>query len=236
MEPSNRVSATGSGPAYDVDRLWTVPNGLSFLRLLGVPLVVWLILGPQADALAVVVLVVAGVTDWLDGYLARAWNQRSRVGQMLDPVADRLYILAIIGSLAIRGIIPWWLVIVLAARDVMIAILVPILHTRGYSSLPVHFLGKAATFCLLYAFPLVLLGVGDTTLALVARVVGWAFALWGTGLYWWAGLLYVRQTIDLLRTAPAVAKEHRPLGPPHEGPTPREGTPREPRRARQRNP
>jgi cardiolipin synthase len=72
------------------------------------------------------------------------------------------------------------------------------LKTRGYSALPVHFLGKAATFCLLYAFPLVLLGTGDGTLSLVARVIGWAFALWGTGLYWWAGILYVRQTIDLL--------------------------------------
>ena len=221
--------------SYDVDRVWTVPNALSFLRLLGVPLVVWLILGPQADAAAVVVLVLAGLTDWLDGHLARRWNQRSRIGQLLDPVADRLYILAIIGSLAIRGIIPWWLVIVLAARDVMIALLVPILHTRGYSTLPVHFLGKAATFSLLYAFPLVLLGAGDGTPALLARVVGWAFALWGTGLYWWAGILYVRQTADLLRSTPPVAKEHRPIGPPQEGPTPRAGEPPAPRRARQRD-
>ena len=69
---------------------------------------------------------------------------------------------------------------------------------------------------------------------LVARVAGWAFALWGTGLYWWAGLLYVRQTVDLLANTPPVAKEHRPIGPPHEGPTPREGTPPHPRRSRQR--
>jgi cardiolipin synthase len=236
VEQSNAVSPAGPGPSYDVDRVWTVPNVLSFLRLLGVPLVVWLILGPQADTVAVVVLVLAGLTDWLDGYLARAWNQRSRIGQLLDPVADRLYILAIIGSLAIRGIIPWWLVIVLAARDVMIAALVPLLRTRGYSSLPVHFLGKAATFCLLYAFPLVLLGAGSGTPALVARVVGWAFALWGTGLYWWAGILYVRQTRELLRSAPVLAKEHRPISPVHEGPIPREGPPREPRRLRQRDP
>lgn len=220
---------------YDVDRIWTVPNALSLLRLLGVPIVVWLILGPQADTAAVVVLALAGLTDWLDGFLARHWNQRSRVGQLLDPVADRLYIIAIIASLAIRGIIPWWLVVVLVARDVMIALLVPVLHTRGYSSLPVHFLGKAATFCLLYAFPLVLLGAGDGQASLVARVVGWAFALWGTGLYWWAGILYVRQTADLLRRTPAVAKEHRPIGPPHEGPVPRAGQPAEPRRSRQRD-
>ena len=180
-----------------------------------------------------VVLAVAGLTDWLDGHLARAWNQRSRIGQLLDPVADRLYILAIIASLALRDIIPWWLVVVLAARDVMIAALVPILHTRGYSSLPVHFLGKAATFCLLYAFPLVLLGADPGFWELIARVAGWAFALWGTGLYWWAGLLYVRQTIDLLANTVPVAKEHRPIGPPHEGPTPLEGPAPEPRQLRQ---
>lgn len=231
MERTSEASQ-GLPASYDVDRVWTVPNALSFLRLLGVPLVVWLILGPQADLLAVVVLVLSGLTDWLDGHLARAWNQRSRIGQLLDPVADRLYILAIIASLAIRGIIPWWLVIVLAGRDVMIALLVPLLHTRGYSSLPVHFLGKAATFCLLYAFPLVLLGAGTEPAALVARVVGWAFALWGTGLYWWAGLLYVRQTFDLLRSTSPVAKEQRPIAAIHEGPVPREGPPRENRRTR----
>ena len=183
-------------PSYDMDRVWTVPNALSVLRLLGVPLVVWLILGPQADLLAAAVLVVAGFTDWLDGYLARAWNQTLPARSAARPGRrPALHPGHLIGSLAIRGIIPWWLVIVLAARDVMIALLVPLLKTRGYSALPVHFLGKAATFCLLYAFPLVLLGAADGTAPLVARVIGWAFALWGTGLYWWAGILYVRQTV-----------------------------------------
>ena len=189
-------------PSYEVDRVWTLPNALSFLRLAGVPLLIWLILGPQWDAVAVVVLAVAGMTDWLDGYLARRWHQTSRLGQMLDPVADRLYILAIAFGLAARDLIPWWLVLLLLGRDCMIALLVPVLRTRGYSSLPVHFLGKAATFNLLYALPLVLLGAGDSDAALVARVVGWAFALWGVGLYWWAGALYVGQTIRLVRSTP----------------------------------
>jgi cardiolipin synthase len=193
-------------PVYDTDRVWTLPNILSLGRLLGVPLFLWLVLGPRADGLAVLVLVVAGFTDWLDGQLARAWHQRSRLGQMLDPVADRFYILATLIGLAIREIIPWWLVVILVVRDCLIALLVPVLKTRGYSSLPVHFLGKAATFSLLYAFPLVLLGAGDSDLALVARVVGWAFALWGTGLYWWAGWLYVAQTYKLVRSTPRLDK------------------------------
>jgi cardiolipin synthase len=192
---------------YDTDRVWTLPNVLSLLRLAGVPVLLWLILGPEADLIAVGVLMVAGFTDWLDGHLARRWHQTSRLGQMLDPIADRFYILATLLGLAIRGIIPWWLVMILVARDVLIALLVPLLKTRGYSSLPVHFLGKAATFCLLYAFPLVLLGASDGLLGEIARVVGWAFAVWGTALYWWAGGLYVIQTVRLMQTTPRVRRD-----------------------------
>lgn len=195
---------------YDTDRVWTVPNILSLLRLAGIPVMIWLILGPGADGLAVLVLALGGFTDWLDGYLARRWHQTSRLGQMLDPIADRLYILAVLFSLALRDIIPWWLVSILVSREILIGLLVPALKTRGYSSLPVHFLGKAATFSLLYAFPLVLLGSGAGELAQLARVIGWAFAWWGTGLYWWAGILYLNQTVTLIRTTPRVARADRP--------------------------
>lgn len=197
------MSNSGPEPLYDTDRVLTLPNALSFLRLLGVPLFVWLILGPRSDGWAVLLLMAAGFSDWLDGYLARAWKQTSRVGQMLDPVADRLYIGSTLVCLAIRDIIPLWLVIVLVARDLLLVALVPLLRTRGYTSLPVHVIGKAATFCLLYAFPLVLLGAGESGVALVARITGWSFAIWGTALYWWAGLLYVRQTWHLMQSPAA---------------------------------
>lgn len=201
-------STTPQGaPPYDTDRILTLPNVLSLLRLAGVPLVLWLILGPQADGLAVLVLALGGFTDWLDGYLARAWHQTSRLGQMLDPIADRLYILAVLIGLALREVVPWWLVVIVVGRDVVIAPLVPILKTRGFSSLPVHFLGKVATFCLLYAFPLVLLGSGEQGWLQLAWVLGWAFAIWGTVLYWYAGGLYVAQTVNLLRTMPPI--DHR---------------------------
>ena len=181
------------------NRVVTVPNLLSVVRLLGVPLFLWLVLGPHADGWALVVLMVAGFTDWLDGKLARTLNQTSKLGQILDPVADRLYILAVVVGLAIRGIIPVWLAVILPLRDVLLFSLVPLLRTRGYSALPVHFLGKAATASLLYAFPLLLLGDGTGTLARLADVFGWAFAIWGTGLYWWAGLLYVYQVDRIVR-------------------------------------
>ncbi len=193
---------TRRATGVDTDRKLTVPNALSALRLCGVPLLLWLILGPQADVLAVVVLALSGITDWLDGWIARRWHQRSRLGQVLDPLADRLYILATILGLALRDLIPWWLVLALVARDLLMAALVPLLRTRGYTTLPVHFLGKAATFCLLYAFPLILLGAAPEPWAVVARVLGWAFALWGTGLYWYAALLYVHQAYALVRSAP----------------------------------
>ncbi len=180
------------------DRVATVPNALSLLRLLGVPVFLWLILGPRADGLAVVLLMVSGFTDYLDGMIARRWRQISRVGQLLDPLADRLYIFATLLGLGLRGIIPWWLVALLAGRDLVLAGTLPVLRRLGRGPLQVHYLGKAATFNLLYSFPLLLLGDASGTPALVARVLGWSFAIWGTGLYWWAGLLYLRQVRDLV--------------------------------------
>jgi cardiolipin synthase len=178
----------------------TIPNLLSLARLAGVPLFLWLVLGPEADGWALLVLAVSGATDYADGWLARKLDQTTVVGQILDPVADRLYILAVVIGLALRDVIPWWLAISLPLRDALMWGLVPLLRTRGYSSLPVHFLGKAATFNLLYAFPLLLLGDGEGLVARLAEVFGWAFAFWGVGLYWWAGVLYAWQVRKLLAT------------------------------------
>jgi cardiolipin synthase len=187
------------------DRVLTVPNLLSVLRLAGVPLFLWLVLGPEADFWALVLLMVSGFSDYLDGNLARRLNQTSSLGQVLDPVADRLYILAVVIGLVLRDIIPVWLAVILPMRDVLLFSLVPFLLTRGYSALPVHYLGKAATAALLYAFPLLLLGDDEGVVASVAEIVGWAFTIWGVGLYWWAGLLYAWQVRRLLRDTPPLA-------------------------------
>jgi cardiolipin synthase (CMP-forming) len=180
-------------------RVWTLPNLISFLRLAGVPVFLWLVLGPEADGWALGLLMLSGVTDFLDGYLARRLGQTSQLGQILDPVADRLYILAVVIGLALREIIPWWVALILPLRDLLLWGLVPFLRTRGYSALPVHFLGKAATFNLLYAFPLLLLGDGTGVVASLADVFGWAFAIWGIGLYWWAGVIYAYQVYKLMQ-------------------------------------
>jgi cardiolipin synthase (CMP-forming) len=179
------------------DRIWTVPNVLSLARLAGVPVFVWLVLGPKADAWAVGLLIAASATDWLDGKIARAWHQESRLGQVLDPAADRLYIGAMLITLAIRAIIPWWLVGVLVARELVLGVALLRLRAHGWEPLQVSFVGKAATLCLLYAFPLLLLGTYGGPAAEVAKVTGWAFGLWGTALYWWAAGLYLAQAWQL---------------------------------------
>ncbi len=191
MPPTAEGPAKAAGAAED--RILTIPNLLSFARLLGVPLFMWLILVPQADVWAFVLLALAGISDWVDGYLARALNQRSRLGVLLDPLADRLYIAATLVALALRGIIPWWLVGILAARELFLLALVPLLRRSGRIALPVTYVGKAATFCLLWGFPLLLLGSVPSWVGEVATACGWAFALWGTGLYWWAGIRYAQQ-------------------------------------------
>ena len=190
-----------TSPADVSKRIWTIPNGLSFLRLLGVPLFLYLVLGPHADGWAVALLMFSGFTDYLDGKLARMWNQMTRLGQLLDPAADRLYIVSTLVALTIRGILPLWLAIALIGRDVILAFTIPVLSRLGYGPLPVSFLGKAATANLLYAFPLLLLGDGASTFAHVIRPIAWGFALWGAALYWWAGLLYLSQTRSLAREA-----------------------------------
>jgi cardiolipin synthase (CMP-forming) len=184
-----------------VDRVVTIPNAISVARLAGVPVFLWLVLGPRtatADYWAVALLILAGLSDWLDGKIARALNQSSRLGQVLDPAADRLYIAATIIALAVRNIIPWWLVAVLALRELVVGGALAVLRRRaGFGTLQVSLVGKAATLCLLYAFPLLFLGDHPGWGATLARILGWAFATWGTVLYWWAAMMYLAQVRSL---------------------------------------
>jgi cardiolipin synthase (CMP-forming) len=185
--------------APETDQIWTIPNALSVLRLFGVPVFLWLLLGPHADGWALLVLALSGFTDWADGVLARRLNQMSRFGALLDPLADRLYILASLLGLVLRHIIPWWLAVVIVGRDVVVGLALPRLRKAGYAPPEVHYLGKAATFCLLYAFPLLLVGNYHGTTADLARPIAWAFTIWGTALYLWSGVTYLLQIRELVR-------------------------------------
>lgn len=178
--------------------MFTLPNVLSLFRLVLVP--VFLILLVQGeDAWALLVLIVASATDFLDGFLARRLGQVSRLGQLLDPAADRLYIFAALIGLASRDLVPWWIFLVVVGRDVFLLVLGVILANFGYGPLPVHQLGKVATFCLFYALPMIMLGEAFPVLAWWSEPVGWAFGFWGAFLYWWAGLIYAIEAARLIR-------------------------------------
>jgi cardiolipin synthase (CMP-forming) len=179
-------------------RVLTVPNLLSFFRLLMVPVFLVLIVTGN-DLIALVVLVVSTATDYLDGVIARRFGQITRLGQLLDPAADRLFIFATLIGLAIRDILPWWLVAVIVGRDVLLAVLGIVMANIGYGPLPVHHLGKFATFLLFYALPIIVLGHAVPVLQFVTDPLGWATALWGAFLYWWAGVIYLRQARTLFR-------------------------------------
>lgn len=184
----------------------TAPNLLSLLRLALVPVFLWLLLGPEEDGLAILVLMFAGFSDWLDGKLARWLNQMSRLGQLLDPAADRLYIAATLVAFLLRDILPWWVIAALVGREVVLLICVLVLRHRGFAYPEVTYLGKGATFVLMYAFPLLLLVQSDSGVAEVIRPIAYAFMIWGGVLYVWSGVLYVVQTVMALRTT-----QHDPL-------------------------
>jgi len=184
---------------HDVStRVLTVPNAISVARLVLVPVFAVLLVQGR-DGWALAVLAVSGASDWLDGVVARRWHQVSRLGQQLDPAADRAFILVTIVALAWRGVVPWWLVTVVVARDLVLAVVLVALTRAGHGPLPVHLAGKAGTFALLYAFPLLLLAHWSGWVGTVAAVLGWACALWGVGLYWFSGALYLGQAARVLR-------------------------------------
>lgn len=210
--PAAGVTTPAPDPDRLPDRIWTVPNAISIARLLGVPVFLWLVLGPHADGWAVILLIGAAASDWLDGKLARALHQESRLGQVLDPTADRLYIGVMLIGLAIRALIPWWLVGVLVGRELVLAVALLRLRARGWEPLQVSFVGKAATLCLFYAFPLLLLGAYGGDAAQVAKVVGWAFVAWGTALYWCAAAVYLIQAWRLTSGGDEVAEPGQPDG------------------------
>jgi cardiolipin synthase (CMP-forming) len=199
------------------DRVLTVPNALSVLRLILIPVFLYLLLVAHAYGWAVAVLMFSGVSDWADGKIARLVdNQSSRLGELLDPAVDRIYMLAVPLSFGVAGIVGWWIVLTLIGRDAVLTATLPVLRSRGLTALPVTYLGKGATFALMSAFPLILLGQWDVLWSRVILACGWAFLLWGLVLYLWSAVLYLVQVAMVVRRLPKVGDE--PLGRRAEGP------------------
>lgn len=185
------------------DRVLTVPNVLSVIRLVLVPVFLYLLLVADATGWAVGILMFSGASDWADGKIARLYdNQSSRLGELLDPAVDRIYMVVVPISLALAHVIPWWVVILLLGRDVVLAGTLPLLRSRGLSALPVTYLGKGATFALMSGLPLVLLGQFDGQWSRVVLAIGWGFLIWGMALYVWSGVLYLIQVAMVMRSMP----------------------------------
>jgi cardiolipin synthase len=197
-----------AGAASDVrDRVLTVPNALSVLRLVLLPVFLYLLFVANANGWAVGVLMFSGFSDWADGKIARlVANQSSRLGELLDPAVDRIYMVTVPVALAIYGAVPWWIVLTLIGRDAVLAATLPVVRTRGLTALPVTYIGKAATFALMSAFPLILLGGWDALWSRVVLACGWAFLIWGMAMYLWSGVLYLVQVAMVVRQLPRVSK------------------------------
>lgn len=196
-EPSDPGgAASGTQPQ---DRILTIPNALSVVRLIGIPVFLWLLLGARNEAWALAVLMAAGATDWLDGKLARMLDQQTKLGALLDPAADRLYMIVVPVALGLYDLLPWAVIGLLIGREVVLAGTWPLLRSRGITALPVLYLGKAATMALMYAMPMVLAGALDNWVGAVMHPLGWAFLIWGLAMYWWTCGLYWYQTTLVLR-------------------------------------
>ena len=170
--------------------MFTIPNLLSVLRGALIPVFLYFA-GDHRDGLALLILAIASLTDYLDGKLARLLHQESKLGAMLDPAFDRLYIAASIYVLWNRVMLPLWVVLVLIGRDFILLIVNLLLQQKKLSLLTVNYVGKAATFNLLYAFPLLFLSQTSGWVGTLGFVFGWAFSAWGVALYVITGIGYL---------------------------------------------
>lgn len=172
----------------DANAVWTVPNAISMARIILIGVFGWLVVAGH-DAWAIGALVLAGVSDFLDGYLARRWNQVTKLGAILDPTADRMLTIVVVAALAIRGIIPWWLLAVLFARDVVVGLALLYAKHHRVAVPEVAFVGKAATFALYFLLPLAFLAFDRWDTVHLVAIVG---ATLTAVLYWISGLMYVK--------------------------------------------
>ena len=202
MEGSSNAYDWAVGEQGEVStRVFTIPNIISFVRLLTIPVFLWLVWRGGYDITALVVLIAAVSTDFVDGLVARKLGQVSKLGQLLDPLADRLFIAAAVVALAMREVVPVWLVVIVVLRDVLLGVGALFLSRYGAGILPVKWMGKWATFALLASLPLFLLGALVDSLATYIEPFAWAVALAGIVLYWWVGFLYLGQALRIAKNS-----------------------------------
>ena len=181
-----------------IDRIWTVPNAISFVRLGLVPVFYWLLVTGQ-DSAALGILIAATASDFIDGFIARRFNQVTRLGALLDPASDRLFIAACVIGLTVREMIPLPLLIAVLARDVLLLVIVLVRRIRIRDFPRVNLLGKTATFVLFVAFPIIVMSHVAPSAAIALAVIGWVLGASGAVLYWLAGFTYIAQLVRVPR-------------------------------------
>jgi len=200
-----------SGEDGNLGRVLTLPNAISLARILLLGLFCWLLIGPDRRIAATVVLMVVGVTDFLDGYLARRFHQVSTLGKVLDPLADRLVLVTSVLAITVYGAVPVWLAVVVLGRELLVSMAVLVLAALKAKRIDVLWVGKAGTFGLLSCFPLFLLGDERATWARVLTDVTWAAVVPALVLSFVAAAAYVplaRRALDERRSGLA---HHEPV-------------------------
>ncbi len=179
------------GREEDLDRVLTVPNLITLTRLLCLPYYVYLLIGHDNRVGAAAVLGALGATDWVDGYVARHFNQKSNLGRLMDPTVDRvLFFVGIGGIIAVNGA-PLWFCVAVLVREAVVASTTVTLTVLGVEPVEVTWFGKAGTFCLMFAFPIFLAGSSGAELAPALTIIAWGFAIPGIVLSYYAAVLYV---------------------------------------------
>jgi cardiolipin synthase (CMP-forming) len=189
-----------------LDRILTAPNVITMLRLLCIPLFLWLLFGAHRQTAAAVLLAVLGATDWVDGHVARRYGQVSTFGKVLDPTADRLLVGTAVISIMIYGAVPLWFGLATIAREVLVSGMVILLAAMGAARIDVLWVGKAGTFGLMFAYPTFLLGYGTAGWQEPIRVIGWVTGLIGLALAWWAAGSYIAPARRALREGRAARR------------------------------
>ncbi len=189
-----------------LDRVFTVPNVVTMVRLLCIPLFVWLLFGAHEQTAAAILLAVLGATDWVDGYVARRFGQVTTLGKVLDPVADRVLVGTAVISILVYGAVPLWFGLATIAREVLVSLMVLLLASLGASRIDVLWVGKAGTFGLMFAYPTFLLGYGDASWQQPIKVIGWVTGLVGLALAWYAAGSYIGPARKALRDGRAARR------------------------------
>jgi cardiolipin synthase len=189
-----------------LDRIFTVPNVITLVRLLCIPLFVWLLFGAHRQTAAAILLAVLGATDWVDGFVARRYGQVSTFGKVLDPTADRILVGTAVISILIYGAVPLWFGIATIAREVLVSAMVLLLAAMGAARIDVLWVGKAGTFGLMFAYPTFLLGDGTAGWQEPIRVIAWVTGLIGLALAWWAAGSYIAPARRALREGRAARR------------------------------